>query len=30
MLEIVMMRHSEPDYTFVKAEGYIGHGLDLG
>jgi len=30
MLKITMMRHSEPDYSFVQARGYIGHGNDLG
>ena len=30
MLKIVFMRHSEPDYSFVQAKGYIGHGNDLG
>ena len=30
MVKIVFMRHSEPDYSFVTARKYIGHGLDLG
>jgi broad specificity phosphatase PhoE len=29
MPRIVFMRHSEPDYTFVKERKYIGHGIDL-
>ena len=29
MLKIILMRHSEADYTFVRARNYIGHGLDL-
>ena len=30
MLKVVFMRHSEPDYSFVQARGYIGYGNDLG
>ena len=30
MVKIVFMRHSEPDYSFVRERKYIGHGLDLG
>jgi len=30
MLKVVLMRHSETDYSFVDAKGYIGHGRDLG
>ena len=30
MLKVVLMRHSETDYSFVEAKKYIGHGLDLG
>ena len=30
MLKVVFMRHSEPDYSYVQAKGYIGHGNDLG
>ena len=30
MLKVILIRHSEPDYSFVKARGYIGHGCDLG
>jgi len=26
---IVFLRHSEPDYSFVRERKYIGHGLDL-
>ena len=29
MQKIVFMRHSEPDYSFVRERKYIGHGLDL-
>jgi len=29
MQRIVFVRHSEPDYSFVKERKYIGHGLDL-
>ena len=29
MLRIVLMRHSEPDYSLVNAKKYIGHGKDL-
>ena len=29
MTKIVFMRHSEPDYSFVRERGYIGHGIDL-
>ena len=29
MQRIVFMRHSEPDYSFVRARKYRGHGLDL-
>jgi len=30
MLKVVLMRHSETDYSFVEAKKYIGHGCDLG
>ena len=30
MLKVVLMRHSETDYSFVNAKKYIGHGKDLG
>jgi broad specificity phosphatase PhoE len=30
MLKIILMRHSETDYSFVEAKGYIGHGCELG
>jgi len=30
MLKIIFMRHSETDYSFVEAKGYIGHGCNLG
>ena len=29
MQTIVFLRHSEPDYSFVRERKYIGHGLDL-
>ena len=29
MLKVVLIRHSEADYSFVRANKYIGHGLDL-
>ena len=29
MLQIVFMRHSEPDYSFAEERKFIGHGLDL-
>jgi len=29
MLKVVMMRHSEADYSFVEARNYIGHGCEL-
>ena len=29
MLKVVLVRHSEVDYSFVRANKYIGHGLDL-
>lgn len=29
MQRIVFLRHSEPDYSFVRERKYIGHGLDL-
>ena len=29
MQKIVFMRHSEPDYSFVRERNYIGHGIDL-
>jgi len=29
MQKIVFIRHSEPDYSFVNAKKYIGHGNDL-
>ena len=29
MQKIVFIRHSEPDYTFVNARNFIGHGKDL-
>jgi len=29
MQKIILIRHSEPDYSFVTERKYIGHGLDL-
>jgi len=29
MVKIVLIRHSEPDYSFAEENGYIGHGFDL-
>ena len=29
MQRIVFLRHSEPDYSFVRERNYIGHGVDL-
>ncbi len=29
MTKFIMVRHGEPDYSFVKLRGFIGHGNDL-
>ena len=28
-MHLVLVRHGEPDYSFVTERGFIGHGRDL-